>query len=172
VAALASLLPSREAGATGVAIDLIGGYGVDDAYRMGLGARGGVTLPQNLYFGGTFVLHRGRTGVRTEQTTIPQATPMYFGPEGGYDFQISEVTIRPYVGAGCAVILSTGESCSATSCTRDTSSTDVAVTLWPGVAVTWSTGGLSLGADFRYLAVVGSAYENALAGFATAGLRF
>ena len=31
---------------------------------------------------------------------------------------------------------------------------------------------LSLGADFRYLAVVGSAYENALAGFATAGLRF
>ncbi|HMI84577.1 MAG TPA: hypothetical protein VK550_10810 [Polyangiaceae bacterium] len=172
ICALTLLLNARQARATRVAVDLLAGYGFNEAYRVGFGARGGFTLAQNVYVGGAFVLHQGRTGVRTERGATPQTTPLYFGPEGGYDFQMSQVTLRTYLGVGYALILSSiDESCSASSCPTDTS-TGGALAIWPGAALIWSTNGLSLGADVRYVAVLGSSYQNAPAAFATAGLRF
>jgi len=173
VSALALHFIAGDAGATGIAVDLLAGYGFNDAYRIGFGVRGGITLPQNFYIGGTFLLHQGRTGVRTERVATPQTDPLYFGPEGGYDLQIKQVTLRPYLGVGYALILSsTREPCSASTCPQDTSSADGALAFWPGAAVTWSGGGLSLGADIRYVAVLGAGYGSAPAAFGTAGLRF
>lgn len=89
-------VPDREGASVGVQL----GYGFDDAYKFGLGVRGGYTLPQ-IYVGGTFVYHFGESesagGVSVSEHLL------YVGPEGGYDFVIPSVPqllIRPYLGLG------------------------------------------------------------------------
>src|SRR3954468_20558779 len=59
------------------------GYGFKDGVGLGLGVRGGYTLPMNVYIGGTFVYHLGKsqsTPIGDVKTNI-----YYFGVEGGYD---------------------------------------------------------------------------------------
>jgi hypothetical protein len=87
--ALSSAKPATEphgsvAGLAGVGIDTAGA----DVF-FGLGLRGGYTLRQNIYIGGTFMYHFVTSG------------HLYFlGAEGGYDFQLEPVMIRPYIGVG------------------------------------------------------------------------
>jgi hypothetical protein len=79
----------REGGSVGVLL----GYGFDDAYHLGIGVRGGYTLSQKIYIGGTFDYNFGEDSVHT----------FYLGPEGGYDFVIPsqpQIMIRPYLGLG------------------------------------------------------------------------
>jgi hypothetical protein len=69
------------------------GYGFDDGSdgNVGLGLRGGHTLRQNVYLGGHFMYYFEKGWV-----------PYQGGVEGGYDFQLEPVMIRPYVGVGFA----------------------------------------------------------------------
>jgi len=84
-----SARPEKEAhgsvaGLAGYLLQTDGGEGV-----FGFGLRGGYTLRQNIYVGGTFMYH------------LDDVERFYYlGGEGGYDFQLEPVTIRPYVGAG------------------------------------------------------------------------
>ena len=63
---------------------------------MGLGARGGFTLPFNFYVGGTFLYHVGTSANGTSSNV------WYLGGEGGYDIATGPITVRPYVGVGYA----------------------------------------------------------------------
>ena len=81
----ADLAVDREGPSGGVLI----GYGFDDAYKFGLGLRGGYTLAApKVYIGGTFVYHFGQSQSDGEATVSEHL--LYLGPEGGYDFVIPE----------------------------------------------------------------------------------
>ena len=68
------------------------GFGAN-AYGFDLGVRGGYTLPNHVYLGGTFVFNTGFAGWGAGFTT---------GFEGGYEFAAGPVTVRPYGGIGFA----------------------------------------------------------------------
>src|ERR1700691_5865870 len=102
--AIVSAAPSAHAQSEpdrpGVSVGLLLGYGFDDAYKFGLGARGGYTLPQKVYIGGTFVYHFGES--QSDGSTTASEHLFYLGPEGGYDFAIpgAPILVRPYLGLG------------------------------------------------------------------------
>jgi hypothetical protein len=66
------------------------GFGAS-AYGFDLGVRGGYTLPNNVYLGGTFIFNTGFGGWGAGFTT---------GFEGGYQFAAGPVVVRPYGGVG------------------------------------------------------------------------
>jgi hypothetical protein len=133
--------PDRQGASAGVLI----GYGFDSAYRLGLGARGGYTLSQKIYIGGTFVYHFGSTqsvGLGTVSEHL-----FYLGPEGGYDLVIPSVPqllIRPYLGLGF-------ESGSASSSgTAVSVSGSSGFSFWPSVTGLYSfTPNISAGLDAK-----------------------
>jgi hypothetical protein len=59
-----------------------------------LGVRGGYTLPNNIYLGGTVLLNVGFGGWGAGFTT---------GFEGGYQFAAGPIVVRPYGGIGVAL---------------------------------------------------------------------
>src|SRR5215471_14448526 len=61
------------------------GWGFRDAVGFGLGVRGGYTLPMNVYVGGTFMYHLGKTETIAGTGDFSVNT-YYLGAEGGYDF--------------------------------------------------------------------------------------
>jgi hypothetical protein len=92
VPAMAELPVSPTAGHANVGALL--GYGFKDGMGFGLGARGGYTLPMNVYLGGTLIYFFGKSegGYGVSALSI--------GVEGGYDFYIDPVVIRPFLGLG------------------------------------------------------------------------
>ncbi len=144
------------------------GYGFNDGYKLGIGARGGYTLPANFYVGGTLVYHLGSS----------QATSFgdfkyhiaYFGAEGGYDLVAGPLIVRPYLGLGYAVLTASLAGFSASSST---------LALWPGATALYPMGNLMLGADARFV-ITGSTTNtdgssqgfSALGLFATVGYQF
>jgi hypothetical protein len=141
--------PDRE----GVSAGVLVGYGFDTAYHFGLGVRGGYTLSQKIYIGGTFVYHFGGSQDVVGGTVSYHL--LYLGPEGGYDLVIPSVPqllIRPYLGLGY-------ESASASlSLPGIGSGSSVqggsGFSFWPGVTGLYSfTPAISGGLDARVVVV-------------------
>jgi len=79
----------------GLVGDGIGFKNADDGpYKLGIGVRGGITLPSNLYLGGAFVYHAGTSRNGATGNTY------YLGGEGGFDLHGGPLVLRPYVGLG------------------------------------------------------------------------
>lgn len=144
------------------------GYGFNDGYKLGIGARGGYTLPSNFYVGGTLVYHLG-----SSQSTAfgdLKYNIAYFGAEGGYDFVAGPLVVRPYIGVGYAVLSASFAGISASSSS---------VALWPGATALYPMGNLLLGVDARFV-IAGSTAStdgssqgfSALGLFATVGYQF
>ena len=144
------------------------GYGFKDGVNLGLGVRGGYTLPMNLYLGGTFVYHLGKS----ESTAFGDAKThlYYFGVEGGYDINAAPVVVRPYLGLGAATATATipGGSFGGVSF-PETSASDTKFGVWPGATLLYPIGNAFVGADARFLIV---SDFNAFSAFATGGLQF
>jgi hypothetical protein len=144
-------MPDREGVSVGVQL----GYGFDDAYKFGLGARGGYTLPQKIYIGGTFVYHFGESESAGGFTSSEHL--LYVGPEGGYDFVIPSVPqllIRPYLGLGfesVSVSSSGSENINGVSINAASASESASgFSFWPGVTGLYSfTPNWSAGLDAR-----------------------
>ena len=138
------------------------GYGFKDGMNLGLGVRGGYTLPMNLYLGGTFVYHLGKT-------EGPQSLKSYYlGFEGGYDLAAGPVVIRPYLGLGAHTVTGTMDAIPGIT-TEPISSSDTAFALWPGATVLYPLGSAFLGADARYVI---RDQLNTFSLFATGGVQF
>lgn len=90
------------------------GFASDDL-NFGLGVRGGKTLDDHLYLGGTFIF----------QTGADSLSAFYLGPEGGYDFDLRAVVVRPYMGLGLFDANGGGQSASR-------------FVVWPGCTVIWN----------------------------------
>lgn len=144
------------------------GYGFKDGLGLGLGVRGGYTLPMNLYLGGTFVYHLGKS----ESTPFgdTKVNVYYFGVEGGYDIAAGPVVVRPYLGLGAATAKASfpGGSVAGISLPGGDSS-DTKFALWPGATVLYPIDNFFVGGDARFLIVDNF---NAFSLFATAGLQF
>jgi hypothetical protein len=144
------------------------GYGFKDGVGLGFGVRGGYTLPMNLYLGGTFVYHLGKS----ESTPLGDITTKiyYFGVEAGYDIAAGPVVIRPYAGVGDATATATipGFSFGGITSPSVTASSSK-FGFWPGATLIYPMGGFFVGGDARFLVVD---QFNAFSVFATAGLQF
>lgn len=138
------------------------GYGFEDGLKLGLGVRGGYTLPMNVYLGGTFVYHLGES--ESAGGVEASANLYYFGAEGGYDIPAGPVVVRPYLGLGAATV-----SVKIEGGPFDVSDSETRFAVWPGATLIYPIGSAFVGADARFLIVEDS---NALGLFATGGLQF
>ena len=137
------------------------GDGFKDGIGIGLGARGGYTLPMNVYVGGTFIYHLGKSDGPVS------AHFYYFGVEGGYDLAAGPVIVRPYLGLGDATATATVDFSSIGLGKQTVSTSNFAA--WPGATVLYPLGNVLLGGDARFLIV---SNDNAFSLFATAGYQF
>ncbi len=137
------------------------GYGFKDGLNLGLGVRGGYTLPMNVYIGGTFVYHLGKSEGGADVNLF------YVGPEGGYDIPAGPVVVRPYLGLGVASAKVTSDLSAFGGGKISDSSSRFAV--WPGATVLYPLGNAFVGGDARFLIV---SDFNAFSLFATGGYQF
>jgi opacity protein-like surface antigen len=140
--------PADNGGYGSAALQL--GYGTDDL-SVGFGARGGYTLPMNVYLGANFMYYLGKSedsnllGV----TMSVKSSIWTLMAEGGYDINLSpSFMLRPTVGLGLAS--AKAEVCAAGACT---SASDSKFAFAPGVTASVLLGKLFLGADFKYLVI-------------------
>ena len=169
------LLDAGSASALGPSAEVLVGYAVtddvDDAiavgYDMGLGARGGFTLPFNFYVGGTFLYHVGT------HTNATSSNVWYLGGEGGYEIEAGPITVRPYVGVGYANWRSqwAANSCGLASCSAGIRNVGSAA-LWPGLTIVGNIGSYFVGGDFRYVVLFDVFDGNTAGAFLTGGVRF
>jgi hypothetical protein len=165
--------PTAGHGSAGVLL----GNAFKDGLNIGIGARGGYTLPMNLYIGGTFVYHLGNS------TSTPfgdvKVNAYYFGAEVGYDLAAGPVVIRPYGGLGYAtfIIKTPAIDLGQFGSVPGTSASTSKFAFWPGATLLYPLGGAFIGADARFLLITDSKDANgdslnAFSLFATAGLQF
>lgn len=133
---------------------VLGGFrfGSDDL-NLGLGIKGGYTLPMDLYVGGSFDYFFGEhnesnvNGFHTEYSF----SFWLLTPEVGYDFGIiPALMVRPFGGIGLAAV--NGESCSqgpGIDICNDFSDSDVGLTL--GGLISYSIGPVFFGGELRFL---------------------
>ena len=144
------------------------GYGFKDGVGVGLGVRAGYTLPMNVYLGGTFVYHLGKS----ENDGFGDASVKlyYFGVEGGYDIPAGPVVVRPYLGLGAATVKFSAPNINLGGFgSTSLSSSDTKFALWPGATVLYPIGPAFVGGDARFLIVD---QFNAFSVFATGGIQF
>jgi hypothetical protein len=142
-------------GALDTRIALAGMLGVStDCLGFGLGLRGGKTWDNHLYIGGSFVYHFAGCGYSNFGTVAgnysTSASAFYFGPEGGYDFDLKAVVLRAYMGLGMAFF---NASVSGPGVNESASSNQFVV--WPGASVIWDIPNQPwfIGGDVRFVSV-------------------
>ncbi|HEY1691995.1 MAG TPA: hypothetical protein VGG39_07525 [Polyangiaceae bacterium] len=125
--------------------------------NLGIGLRAGKTLENHIYIGGTFIYQFGEStgGTVNGINYSASSSGFYVGPEGGYDFDLRPVVLRPYVGLG---LFSWTGSSSAAGISASASGSRFVV--WPGVTVLWSVPNSSffIGGDARIVSVPGAAF--------------
>jgi len=167
-------LTTNTASAAGGSAALLLGEGFKDGYNFGVGARAGFTLPMNVYVGGTFVYHLGKTEPSPQGDS--KSNVLYFGAEGGYELGAGPLTVRPYMGLGYA---SASESkppyCTGSVCGAPQSKSEGVGAIWPGATAIFPLGNFFVGGDVRYVILLGSDQVdigNAFSIFVTGGTTF
>ncbi len=163
---------SEVADARPISVALLLGYGLDlggtgtiNPFGLGFGVRGGYNFDE-IYIGGRFMFFLG--GSEDFPGGSVSFNVMTIGVEGGYDFDVSGITIRPELGLGLA--LSSSETPTVVG-TVDSSSTDLYIA--PGVSVLGCiTDSIFVGGNLSIpIIFAGSGYQG-LEILATAGMRF
>jgi hypothetical protein len=138
-----------------------------DCDGFGLGVRGGKTLANHLYLGGSLVYQFMGCDVYTVPSGYSvSASTIYFGPEAGYDFDLKAVVLRAYVGIGPAFL-----NVSETAPGVNVSANQSEIVFWPGATVIWSIPNsmFYIGGDMRFVSVWNGP---AVGFFFTGGLHF
>src|SRR5262245_25102689 len=132
-------------------------YGSDDL-NLGLGARGGYTLPNGVYLGGMFDYWIGekQTLIQGGTSITAETHAWTVGAEGGFDFALTDaVMIRPFLGLGIAE--TTAQVCTdqigGPMCI-DGSGSDSFIEF--GGLLNYLTGSMMFGGDVRLIAARGS----------------
>lgn len=163
------------------------GFGVNNAapdgasesfniYGLGFGVRAGVSLPSNLYVGGTFVYHLGKsqeagTGAFAVKSTVGM---QYYGVEAGYNIASGGMTIRPYLGLGQAK--PHAEVCVGSVCSSGDYKSEIYIA--PGAAFLFNVGtSMFAGVDARMVRIMTGDGDKGKASslpsvFGTVGMNF
>jgi len=172
VVASISTLYAGSASAAGPSAALLVGNGFKDGFNVGIGARGGVTLPMNVYVGGTLVYHLGKS----QSTPFGDASVkvLYLGAEGGYEVNAGPLIVRPFLGLGYA---SASVSIPNPFGGGSISSSTGKLALWPGAVALFPVGKAFVGADLRYIIIPDSDNGQgdslaAFSAFVTGGMNF
>jgi hypothetical protein len=139
--------------------------------NLGIGARGGYTLPNNIYVGGTLVYQIGTSSEATFLTNTIKTSFhfLYLGPEGGYDIAAGPVLIRPYLGLGPGIASGSSSNCLQGASCAEMSNSSTNFTIWLGGTVLYPIGNFVVGGDLRALFV---SDHNSIGVFATGGMIF
>ncbi len=141
-----------------------------DCLGAGIGVRGGKTFDNHIYVGGSFLYHFMSCGVGTFGTAAGgysvSASTFYFGPEGGYDFDLKPVVLRAYLGVGPAFL---NQSVSGPGVNLSNSQNEFVI--WPGASVFWDIPDQAffIGGDVRFVSVWNGP---AVGFFVTGGIHF
>jgi hypothetical protein len=141
-----------------------------DYLNFGLGVRGGKTLANHIYIGGSLLFHlagdtfgayAGPLGNYTSSASV-----LYGGPEGGYDFDLKAVVLRAYIGVGLAYFNWTVSTAGASS-----SGSDTRFVVWPGATVIYDfrDSPFFIAGNVRFVSVPGGP---AVGFFAFGGVHF
>lgn len=136
---------------------------------VGIGLRGGYTLPMKVYIGAAFVYHLG--GSNDANQVKYTGSTLYLGPEAGYDLELGPVILRPYVGLGYGSVKAKAEAGGTTLLDRS----EGGFAVWPGVMARYPVDAFFVGADARYALVTGTDKITNGGGagvFATVGMNF
>lgn len=136
---------------------------------VGIGLRGGYTLPMKVYIGAAFVYHLG--GSNDANQVKYTGSTLYLGPEAGYDLELGPVIIRPYVGLGYGSVKAKAEAGGTTLIEKS----EGGFAVWPGVMARYPIDAFFVGADARYALVTGTDKITNGGGpgvFATVGMSF
>ena len=149
------------------------GYGSNDL-AIGIGVRAGKMMTDRIYLGGAFVYHLGHD-VATSQvggyTSTASLSAFYLGPEVGYDFHLSPVTVRPYVGLGIIWLNATATASGPGAPTVSADSSTNKFVIWPGATVLYplTDSSMFVGADLHFVSIPGGPASEL---FVLAGTRF
>jgi hypothetical protein len=82
-------------------LGLLGGYGVEDPYKAGVGATAGVVV-SGIYVGGLLVRHFGTSSTRigTTETTTTRQSAWLLGGEVGYPVVVKPLEVRLGINVG------------------------------------------------------------------------
>jgi hypothetical protein len=149
---------------TGVSLGGMLGNGFSDSYGIGLGLKGGYTLPSRVYIGGNLNYHFG-SSAEFNGAQISQST-WYVGPEAGYDFGVGSVIVRPVVGVGMG--FNSGQISGVEVAGDDPTTTRVRPYIAPGASVHYPIGDFFVGADSRVMIM---SDNNAFTLFGTGGVH-
>lgn len=136
---------------------------------VGVGVRGGYTLPMKVYVGAAFVYHLG--GSKDADQVKYTGTTLYLGPEVGYDLELGPLVVRPYVGLGYGSVKAKAEAGGRTIIDKS----EGGLALWPGLMARYPIEAFFVGADARYALVTGTDKITNAGGvgvFATVGMTF
>jgi hypothetical protein len=136
---------------------------------VGLGLRGGYTLPMNVYIGASFVYHLG--GSKEEQGIKYTGSTIIVGPEVGYDLAAGPVVVRPYVGLGYGGAKAKAEANGQSMIDRS----EGGFAIWPGVLARYPVDMFFVGVDARYAVITGTdkiTNANGFGAFLTGGATF
>lgn len=150
------------------------GFASEDS-SLGIGVRGGKTLENHIYIGGTFVFQVGESvsygstatvnGTTVSSSGSASTNGFYLGPEAGYDFDLKAVVVRPYMGIGLFDVTGSGGGAGYSG-----SSSSTFFIIWPGCTVIWNVPNSNyfLGGDARLITIPGTAFGL----YAMAGIHF
>jgi hypothetical protein len=136
---------------------------------VGIGVRGGYTLPMKVYVGAAFVYHLGAS--KDADHVKYTGSTLYLGPEAGYDLELGPLVVRPYVGLGYGTVKAKAEAGGTTILDRS----EGGFAVWPGIMARYPVDAFFVGADARYALVTGTDKITNGGGagvFATVGMSF
>lgn len=136
---------------------------------VGLGVRGGYTLPINVYIGASFAYHLG--GTNEKDGVKYTGSSLLVGPEVGYDLAAGPLVVRPYVGLGYGSAKAKAELNGSSVVDRS----EGGFALWPGVLARYPIDMFFVGVDARFAVITGTdkiTNANGFGAFVTGGATF
>jgi hypothetical protein len=142
---------------------------------VGIGLSGGYVFKRRYYVGGAFGWHAGYSqGVRVAPAPFEtrfSGNVFYVGAEAGYELEVSDFVVRPYLGLGIAGLSASQKDTAGVDIGVEKGSGGAQFLLWPAVVGLYPlSANVLVGADVKLLLMPGG--QSAFGLFLTGGGRF
>lgn len=144
-------------------LGVVGGYGFNDLYGLGLGVTGGVLIG-DLYVGGRFVDHFGSSTsvVRGTQTNTTELSTLIFAADLAYRVVGETIDFRLFANVGAARYRQDITEQPETGTPTETKQTATELLVTPGAVAILPLQGFKLGLEVQYLNAGSPAFSEAV----------